>query len=300
MKRLFIGLICLWQSTHVFAWNALGHRLVAQIAYDYLTPHARQIFDQYNQSMDKVYKPQTFANAAVWLDTLRYQEINWFVTMHYVDLPFSDDATPLPAPQLINALWAIEKSNALLLNKYATNFDKGTALRVMLHVVGDIHQPLHAATKVNRQYPEGDRGGNLVILKGNRVAKNLHAYWDRGAGFLISKRRYTQLQMEQMARNIEQQWPCDLSLVKIDPRSWAEESHALAVTKAYQALPKNNSPDKTYQDMTQAITTHQIALAGCHLAALLNRIDDKLIQKSTRNSEYSKGTSHRKYQRSIR
>jgi hypothetical protein len=274
-KLYIIALIFIFQSFNAFAWNAVGHRLIAQIAYDKMTPHARGVFNQYNQSMDKIYKPLTFVNAAVWLDTLRYQDVNWFATMHYVDFPFSVDGSPLPSTQEINALWAIAKATNLLSNKYAKDFDKGTALRVLLHVVGDIHQPLHATTRVSTQFPQGDRGGNLLVINGTRVAKNLHSYWDKGAGLLVVKRRYSQAQIEKRALDIERRWPCNIATVDSSPLQWAEESHTLAVNKVYKTLPANNLPDINYQRSAQKVTEQRIALAGCRLGALLNKIDEK-------------------------
>ena len=151
---------------------------------------------------------------------------------------------------------------------------------MILHVVGDIHQPLHAATRVSSQFPQGDRGGNLVPLSGSPVAKNLHAYWDRGAGLLITKRRYTQAQLTKRAASIERRWPCQLNAMDINPVHWADESHALAVSKAYKELPGDSAPDKHYQQLTKKIAEQQIALAGCRLGALLNKIDEDLTRKT--------------------
>jgi hypothetical protein len=53
-----------------------------------------------------------------------------------------------------------------------------TAMRLLLHYAGDIHQPLHATSRVNKEYPEGDRGGNSVALPSISGAKNLHSVWD--------------------------------------------------------------------------------------------------------------------------
>ena len=227
------GLFLLLQSVTVFGWNALGHRLVAQIAY-HLTPKARDVFNQYNRAMDKVYRPQSFVNAAVWLDTLRYQDINWFASMHYIDRPFSHDGSQLPPLQEVNALWAIENATHVLSNKYATDFDKGVAVRVILHVVGDIHQPLHAATRVSAQFPKGDRGGNLMLLGRNPVAKNLHSYWDKGAGLLVTKRRLSPYQLSRRALNIERRWPCKATVADLNSNHWADESNALAINIVYK------------------------------------------------------------------
>ena len=281
IKFCICALLWIFKSFNAFAWNAVGHRLIAQIAYDQMTPHARGVFSQYNQSMDKIYKPESFVNAAVWLDTLRYQEVNWFATMHYVDFPFSVDGTPLPLTQEINAISAITTATNILSNKYAKDFDKGIALRVLLHIVGDIHQPLHATTQVSTKFPQGDRGGNLLVLSGTRVAKNLHSYWDKGAGLLVVKRRYSQVQIEKRALDIERRYPCNTGAVDSTPLQWAEESHALAVNKVYKTLPGNNVPNIAYQRLAQKITEQRIALAGCRLGALLAKIDKKISERMT-------------------
>ena len=259
---------CIFFSTQVCSWNALGHRLIAQIADDEITPHTRQVLNHYNQALDKIYKPAALVDSAVWLDMLRYQGIAWYAPMHYIDIPFSDDASLLPIPQEINAVWAIDNANNVLLNKYATAFDKGIALRILLHVVGDIHQPLHAATKVSAAFPKGDRGGNLVPLKGNAVAKNLHAYWDRGAGLLKTKKRLKSSDVKIMAIALEARWPCAKEDLQFNARQWAEESHQLAINNAYQFV-----ADLNYQQNTQAIVAHRLALAGCRLGHLLNQLD---------------------------
>lgn len=262
-----------------FAWNALGHRLIAQIAYDQMTPEARVMAERYNHAMDKVYKPQTLINAATWLDSLRYQDVGWFSTMHYVDFPFSTDGSPLPTLQEVNALWALAKAKILLRNKYATDYDKGVALRVILHIVGDLHQPLHAATRVNASFPKGDHGGNFVLLNHNHVAKNLHAYWDKGGGFLVTRKRPSQLQVEKRAAAIEKRWPCQTKNSDTSPAHWANESYHLAVTIVYKELPKENLPDEKYQNLTKRISEQRIALAGCRLGILLNQIASSVSLK---------------------
>ena len=55
---------------------------------------------------------------------------------------------------------------------------KSFAMRLLMHYVGDVHQPLHAATRVNHEYPEGDRGSNKVSLPFKDEASDLHSIWD--------------------------------------------------------------------------------------------------------------------------
>jgi len=272
----------------VFGWNAVGHRLIATIAYNHMTPHAKQTFNGYNEALDQVYKPQGFVDAAVWLDSLRYQDISWFSAMHYVDFPFSEDGTPLPILQDINAIWGIEKATHLLLNKYATDFDKGVSLRILLHVVGDIHQPLHTITRVSNKFPEGDRGGNLELLTDNTIAPNLHAYWDRGAGLLSEKKHYSLQQISMLAAALDVTWPCENT--EINPQQWAQASHKIAVQEVYQF-----PVDDKYQQRAIKISELQISLAGCHLAMLLNKLDEELANRVLHSKMHHKIARRKKH-----
>ena len=72
---------------------------------------------------------------------------------------------------------------------YATEDQaKSVALRFLIHYLGDIHQPLHCATRVDYSYPDGDKGGNLFHLKSSQGVSNLHALWD-SAIYQFSERR---------------------------------------------------------------------------------------------------------------
>lgn len=273
IKKLKLYTLCLslFLTSNAYSWNSLGHRLVAQIAYHHLTKHAKQVCNRYNHALDKIYRPQNLVNSAVWLDSLRSKNDQWLLEKHYINLPFSLDGTKLQPPNKANAISAIEEAKAVMQSKMATEFDKGFSLRILLHVVGDIHQPLHAASQFSRAHPNGDKGGNLVHLSQNSVATNLHSYWDKGGGFLDTSRSYSQSQLSRKAHNIERHWPCELTKMNFDAKNWASESHQIAVNKVYQ-LKVGHKPDKKYQKIVKQLTEQRIALAGCRLAATLNKI----------------------------
>lgn len=252
-----------------FSWNALGHRLIMQIAYDHLTPHAKVTFNRYNRAVDS--DKVSLVNSAVWLDNIR-AKTHAYDAMHYIDIPFSDDHSSLPVLPRITAVWAVNKAIAVLLNPNLDAHTKGTAVRMLVHVVGDIHQPLHAATRISWQYPEGDRGGNLVKLYKNAVARNLHSYWDKGAGLLVGKRRYGNAWVKARAYKIEQKWPCNMIGIDLDAMHWAAESNEIAQRVVYQ-LPHQNRTNARYQHAAQYLVEQRIALSGCRLAALMNHTD---------------------------
>lgn len=67
----------------------------------------------------------------------------------------------------------LEVSNSLLESQA-----KSYALRLLIHYVGDIHQPLHCSDRIDKNFPKGDLGGNLFLLPGHYTANDLHAVWD--------------------------------------------------------------------------------------------------------------------------
>jgi hypothetical protein len=274
-KITFCCLCVLLLATKSYSWNALGHRLVAQIAYHHLTKQAKQIFNHYNHALDKQYQPQNLVNAAVWLDSLNDQNQLWLAKKHYINIPFTRDDTPLILPAEVNAVSAIKEAVAVLSSQQKTEFAKGVSLRILLHVVADLHQPMHAVSQFSVRHPQGDQGGNLYRLGSNSIASNLHAYWDKGGGFLNKKRRYSQAQLNRKAYSIEKHWPCRLARMNLEPNVWAEESHKLAVNKAYQ-IKAGQKPDKRYQRMVKMVSEQRLALAGCRLAAVLNKLSTTL------------------------
>ncbi|KTC75573.1 3'-nucleotidase/nuclease [Legionella birminghamensis] len=259
---LFMGEAC--------SWNAAGHRLIAQIAYDQLTDEARKAVNHYNHQLDRVYKPMSFVDAAPWMDTLRFRENLWLEHYHYIDNPFTRDGTPLSPPDKVNAVTALNKAIAVLKNSQSYPYDKGFSLRILLHVTGDIHQPMHAVSEFSRRFPEGDAGGNFLVLGQNTIAKNLHSYWDNGGGLL--KIRYSKAaQLKRKAKYVEKKWPCDSASQILNPEVWAEESYDMAVNLAYQ-IHYGEKPTEAYQKQVRAAAEKRIALAGCRLAVVLNDI----------------------------
>lgn len=254
----------------VFGWNNVGHRLVAQIALDNLDNGTKKILNQYNRSVDHSFASYSLLSAAFWLDTLYKPEDRYLKPYHYIDFPYTSDNTLTEPAASINAVYAIKKSMSMLADKNTSEVKKGFYLRVLLHVVGDIHQPLHCISKFSSNYPKGDRGGNLVVLKSNPIAMNLHAYWDRAGGLLLTKKTPIK-KMKRWAARIEKKWPCNTSTIIIDPAGWAIESYKLAVKYVY-TINEYEKPSKAYKKQTRALAEQRIALAGCRLAAALKQV----------------------------
>lgn len=246
-----------------------GHQVIAQIAYDHLTPNAKKMCHKYLRSSSKRTLNTNIIAASTWLDRIKYKNIHRYDALHYIDIPFSTEDRELPAVENINAVWGINNAISLLSTKRINKSDKRLALLILIHLVGDIHQPLHAITKVSKQFPKGDFGGNLFLLGKNRIASNLHQYWDSGAGLFKGYNRAQQIKSR--ARLLEKKYPCDTFVLPQNPEQWAKASHLLAINHVYKINLKEK-PNRQYQLEAQAIAQKQTVIAGCQLATLLNAI----------------------------
>ncbi len=264
-KLIFWG--CFLCVPSLFAWNAEGHRVVAQIAQNHMTDSAKARFQVAHPVLDKK-KASSFTEAAVWLDTLRRMPLTGLDGMHYVDIPIA--STPDNKPPEVNhlhALMAYTGARQMLLMGEGGPLKQVIALRILLHLTADLHQPLHAATRLTSRYPHGDAGGNKVRLPKNDVSRNLHAYWDRGAGFLLNP-----MPARIRASVLEKIWPCDLEMAETNPIHWLAESHVLAEKNVYMFHHSKFLSDD-YASMAYALSQKRLAEAGCRLAAVLNEID---------------------------
>ncbi|KTC93290.1 S1/P1 nuclease [Legionella cincinnatiensis] len=269
MIRIIYSLIfCFWVF-QAYAWNAAGHKVVAQIAYDNLSPEAKVMCYKYLRSRTHNTPNSSFVSASTWMDEIRFREVYWYDVMHYIDIPFSTEEIDLPPVESTNAVWAIKQAMHVFSSKKTTPSEKRLALRMLIHITGDIHQPLHAVTRVSQEFPKGDLGGNLFPLGANPVGNNLHKYWDSGAGLFLGQ--YNAKKVKKTAHDLEQKLPCSRISTQIEPKKWAKMSHKLALKNAYQLNPKE-SPSTQYQENAQMLVQKQVVFAGCRLAVLLNKL----------------------------
>lgn len=271
-KKNILLFILLILSGPTYAWNAVGHEVVASIAYDHLTPQAKQKIDHLTELLDHQHRSGyvRFVIIATWADFIRGHDINAFNSWHYIDQPYSPDGTKTHPAATQNAVWAIDQARTIIQSRKSTDYEKAVFLRFLIHIVGDIHQPLHCISRYNAQYPEGDKGGRLVPIQ-SKAAENLHAYWDRGMGLFYRINPYRLRTVSQIARDIEKEQGNNMSEVNdLDPQSWAQESYQLAKNHAYK-INSSTTPAAQYTQKGHTIITHQITLAAYRLANILNQ-----------------------------
>ncbi len=292
-RSMTIGLVCLvlCTPTLTLGWGAGGHMMVAQIAFTRMNATAKA------KSVELLALPippaaisaksRDFVNASHWPDDLRpFPQFDSFKALHFIDNPFSVDGTSLPAgvPEPNNIVKALE-DNVEILKTNSDKFAQAQALRFIIHFVGDIHEPLHCATRVSADHPDGDRGGNLVLIKilgsnGKLKSTNLHSYWDGGIGTFpptgANFRPPALSTIPAAAARVKASNPANDPALKLsDPfnfAGWADESFALAKEVAYDGMNNVVTPSAAYKRKALKVARQRVAWGGYRLAALLNSI----------------------------
>jgi S1/P1 Nuclease len=320
----FIGTIAAWTATlflasPAFGWNATGHRIIAAIAYQRLTPQVRAVVDDLLRkhpdyalmARDAPSDPAgraraVFIAAAVWADVIKgdprfwddtradakptppvagFPDMKRHTNWHYYDTPYAPDGAHTEKAPSPSALTELPR----LLKELATEPDLAAAydLPWIEHLAGDVHQPLHCIGRFLKSGgSKGDAGGNLVFLA---PRGNLHGLWDGAAGSDPTDAYITRFATEATAEHPEPD--------RIDrrPKHWIAEGAELARTRVYTFGLENGTrehpihlPD-SYLETARGVAQGQVALAGYRLAAVLN---DRLKRKSmatsvaTANSPY--------------
>ena len=269
---------CFCLARPALAWDAEGHMVVAQIAYNHLDPAVKAKCDALIAVpvFDSTITNNTFVTASAWADDIKGLTTN-YNDSHFIDIPISLDGYPTNqvANDPSNVVAAINQCVAALQDSTQSLSNQATALRFLIHFCGDITQPLHCCTGVSTNNPTGDLGGNDFFLAGGT---NLHFLWDLGGGFLPNNiaRPLTsggQTALSNKVTICETAYPYSLSIGSIpDPMPWALESRSIAQTNTYVGIVSNTVPSTAYTNTAQTITIQRMAIGGQRLAKLLNTI----------------------------
>ncbi len=262
-------------SNYANAWNATGHMVVARIAYQNLKPEVRAKVDNLVASLKQEYPDMlTVMNMAYWPDAIRSQHIETFTHWHYINLPYNPDGTPIPVTAIDtdNGVWAVKSVQAVVKNNKANPYDRARFLSFLIHIVGDLHQPLHTAALFSAKHTDGDRGGNQynVIVRGQSV--NLHSLWDSGIGEFVNTREQSTDVAVKISEDIMQRYPAYIfgaRATDLNPDDWAKEGFEAAKQFVYNT-PEDQAASATYLENGKQLAEQEVALAGYRLANILN------------------------------
>ena len=222
MKKLLLILLL---PTMLFAddWGKTGHRVIGQIAQDNLTPAA-------TSAINELLGGETLATVSTWADEMRSNpEFDKYSIWHYVNLPEDKKYHEVEHTQ-DNAVIIIERAIEKLSDDSVSNEDKTFYLKFLVHLVGDIHQPMHLGEK-------RDKGGNNIKLKWFGENTNLHRIWDSDI-IDSSKMSYTELTNNLPRLSNSKKKEYESSPIEV----WVKETHDLT-KKIYKDLPENINLD---------------------------------------------------------
>jgi hypothetical protein len=304
-----LALFSILSSTPVLAWDDAGHKITTVIAWKNMTPTARaraveilmaapedsmlSAFYSGDSRPEATRKLELFMIASTWPDMVRdrnfptrygkYHKSSW----HYADTFWTEENGTFKTLGNVAgegglAVEKILEFEKLLADPASQKSDKAIALAWILHLVGDIHQPLHASARVTDLEPKGDQGGNLFLLtpRDTPREKQMSLHW-----FIDSI----------VGRNIERRDACDSdylfpiadAITKTYPMSmfrdqssdgadkWQQESVSLTQREVFTSeLIRFQTPTDEYRKQIFKISEKRLAQAGYRMATLLNRALD--------------------------
>lgn len=281
-----------------FAWNSNTHQVIASIAWEEMQPQTRErvialllqappdsgiseLFPNDSRPLPERQR-EFFLNASIWADLVRapsnkerkekYSHPNWHYTMFLwkEENGIPVDVNQPPADEnIVERLYFFQDS---LTSKKGSPDSQAVALAWVLHLVGDIHQPLHVSSKVTDETVKNDLGGNRFMLD---ERNNLHSYWDK----ILDVKYHRELsggRIDGVANLIKKRQPKTRMLAYLKLRrfaQWAREGYECARTSFYpKSLKENQRPQEEYVNWSSGLAEAAIALAGYRLGYMLNSI----------------------------
>lgn len=250
---LALFLLCLI-SISTFGWGPTGHRATGWIASKYLNKKA-------GKAIERILRGQSLAMASTWMDEVRSDStFDYMVDWHWVTIPYGqtyDQTTKNPNGDIIQTLERIINE---LKSKNLSEAEQAQRIRILIHLVGDIHQPLHVGAK-------NDRGGNDAKVMWFRTESNLHRVWDSD---MIDD---TKLSYTELAQSLD--IPTEDKLrawQRNSVREWANESQSFQ-KEVYDI--GNGKLGYRYSYLNLPIVRQRLLQAGVRLAGILNEIYGK-------------------------
>jgi len=241
-------LIVMLSPSKTLAWGKKGHALVAEVAFTYLDENTKKTVLQYLDGM-------TIEDAANWMDTIKNDHsYDYMKPYHYVNFDKGATVVELNGDNIIYQL--NETIKELRNKKNLSREEISTKIKILFHLIGDLHQPLHVGYG-------SDKGGNTMQINYNGKGTNLHSFWD--SGIITSKGITLQdcLNSNKFCKNKLRK------IKKINVIKWSIESRNL-LDQIYNT--GGNKVNDEYVNKNAALIATQIHKAGIRLASVLKEV----------------------------
>jgi hypothetical protein len=250
MKKYILILAISCISISAWSWGANGHRVTGYIANKHLSKKARL-------AMERILGQQSLAMASTWMDDVKSDSLyDMYEDWHWVTIEDNETYDQTKKNPKGDLIFALEKIIAELKSKKLSPKEEAERLKMLVHLIGDIHQPLHVG--------RSDRGGNDIKLTWFGGNSNLHRVWDSDMidGTRLS---YTELAESLYKPNAAEVKTWQSTSV----RDWAKES--MGYRKQVYDL-GDGKLGYQYQYKYFSVVRDRLAQAGVRLAGILNEI----------------------------
>lgn len=250
MKRTFLLIFSVIIYASCFGWGQTGHRVTGQIAYNHLSKKVRK-------QIDKILEGQSIAMVSNYMDEIKSEPLyDSLGPWHYCTIPDGEDYSG--APDEGDAIQAINKYIELLKSGKLSVEEEAFSLKCLIHLIGDIHQPLHVGNGT-------DRGGNDVKVTYFWQSSNLHRVWDTGIvdGQNLSFTEYVEW-IDSPTKEQVEQWKNDNVMV------WVKES--MSYRSQIYDLPDSKKINYRYNYDNISTVNSRLLKAGIRLAGVLEDI----------------------------
>jgi hypothetical protein len=241
-------LTLLISPSKTFAWGKQGHGLVAEVAFNYLDENTKKEVLKYLDGM-------TIEDAANWMDDIKKDHSYDFMgAYHYVNF---DIGATVEEKEGANIIYQLDTTIKALQNKKNLSKEEiNTKIKILFHLIGDLHQPLHVG------YGD-DKGGNTMQINFNSKGTNLHSLWDSG---IIEYKKITLTDCLNVNKYSKKEIR---TLQNINVVNWATDSRTY-LPQVYKT--GGNKINDDYVDSSVPIIENQILKAGIRLAGVLNQV----------------------------
>ncbi len=267
------------------AWDAGGHMISAQIAYNHLPVATRQKADELLRALpdfrsDATARPYDFVTASCWMDDVKagHQRDN-LSSLHYVDAKAKANPDSIEAT---NALDALKMARVVLRSSDSDAKMRAEWLAIAIHVIGDLHQPLHAIDRDRggNDFPIGALPGLTATFRpkddpdGGATYARLHQLWDFGYRYDVVDGRIKMLDDAgfsdhpdlKIVRDFAQKsGEANVAEPELKASEWARESNLLADDFAF-STPQRAIPSQDYIRHMKILCDTRLALAGSRMA----------------------------------
>jgi len=253
MKRIVWLVMLLPIALVLISWGRTGHSTIGRIAEVHLTPGAKA-------AVSALLGRESLADVASWADDNRDRSnAPWHFINVELGLSYDDFSKQVASKE--DVYTALQNQEAILANTKASVSDRSTALKYIIHFVGDIHQPMHVSRAE-------DKGGNTIQVQYDGKGTNLHSLWD------TKMLEHAGLNDLQLAQKFDNATPVQIKKWQSDPQmTWAWESYQIS-SQLYTEIDqlKHRNIDDAYYQSHIVIVQQRIEKAGIRLAGLLNTL----------------------------